>query len=129
MPTDVVDNGSGTTVLDILRQKHPSAQPPRASSLVPCDDLPLFEDVNITDFHLLFVAHHIQGVLYLVVVMLVTGGMYCFGLALICTIKSCCSITELKMKICLDGKFPTARCCTSVSKSMYLLQVEPPNNA
>ena len=45
MPTDVVDNGSGTTVMDVLCQKCPSAQPPRASLLVPCDDLPLFEDV------------------------------------------------------------------------------------
>ena len=62
MLTDVVDNGSGTTaVLDVLRQKHPSSQPPGASSLVPCDDFPLFEDVEITGSHLLFVAHHIQG--------------------------------------------------------------------
>ena len=61
MPTDVVDNTSGTTVLDVLRQKHPSARPPKASSLVPCDVLPLFEDVKITGSHLLFVAHHIQG--------------------------------------------------------------------
>ena len=44
MPTDVVDNGSGTTytVLDVLCQKYPSAQPPTASSLVPCDVLLLF---------------------------------------------------------------------------------------
>ena len=83
MPTDVVDDGSSTTVLDVLRQKHPSAQPPGASSLVPCDDLSLFEDVEITGSHLLFVAHRIQGVLDRVVVMLVTGGMYYFGLALI----------------------------------------------
>ena len=61
MPTDVVDNTSGTTVLDVLRQKHPSARPPKASSLVPCDVLPLFEDVEITGSHLLFVAHRIQG--------------------------------------------------------------------
>ena len=61
MPTDVADDGSGTTVLDVLYQKHPSAQPPRASSLVPCNDRPLFEDVEITSSHLLFVAHCIQG--------------------------------------------------------------------
>ena len=83
MPTDVVDNGSGTTVLDVLHQKHPSAQPPGASSLVPCDDLPLFEDAEITGSYLLFVAHRFQGVLDQVVMMLVTGGMYYFGLALI----------------------------------------------
>ena len=61
MPTDVVDDGSGTTVLDVLCQKHLSAQPPRASSLGPCDDLPLLEDVEIIGSHLLFAAHHIQG--------------------------------------------------------------------
>ena len=61
MPTDVVDNTSGTTVLDVLCQKHLSARPPKASSLVPCDVLPLFEDVEITGSHLLFVAHCIQG--------------------------------------------------------------------
>ena len=61
MPTDVVENTSGTTVLDVLHQKHPSAQPPKASSLVPCDVLPLFEVVEITGSHLLFVAHRIQG--------------------------------------------------------------------
>ena len=78
IPTDVVDNTSGTTVLDVLCQKHPSARPPKASSLVPCDVLPPFEDVEITGSHLLFVAHRIQGVLDLVVVMLVMGGT-CFS--------------------------------------------------
>jgi len=60
MPVDTVDS-SDITVLDILCQKHPSAQPPKASSLVPCATLPLFEDVEITGFHLLFVTHRIQG--------------------------------------------------------------------
>ena len=83
MPSDVVDDDSGTTVMDVLHQKHPRTQPPGASSLVPCDDLLLFEDVEITGFHLLFVAHRIQGVRDQVVVMLVTGGMYYFGLVLI----------------------------------------------
>jgi len=76
------NNNTGISVLDVLRQKHPSAQPPKASSLVPCATLPLFEDVEITGSHLLFVAHRIQGVLDLVVVMLVTGGMCCFVLVL-----------------------------------------------
>ena len=53
------------------------------SSLVPCDVLPLFEDIEIIGSHLLFVAHRILGILDLVVVMLVTGGMCCFGLVLI----------------------------------------------
>jgi len=60
MPNDTI-NDSGITVLDVLHQKHPSAQPPKASSLVPWATLPLFEDVEITGSHLLFVAHHIQG--------------------------------------------------------------------
>ena len=61
MSTDIVNNTSGTAVLDVLRQKHPSARPPKASSLVPCDVLPLFENVEITGSHLLFVTHRIQG--------------------------------------------------------------------
>ena len=73
MLTDVVDNDSGTTVLDALCQKHFSAQPRRASSLGPCDDLPLLEDVEIICSHLRFVTHCIQGVLDQMVVMLVTG--------------------------------------------------------
>jgi len=73
---------TGITVLDVLCQKHPSAQPPKAFSLVPCANLPLFEDVEITGSHLLFVTHHIQGVLVLVAVMLVTVGTCCFILVL-----------------------------------------------
>jgi len=78
MPDDTVD-GSGITVLDVLHQKHPSVQPLKASSLVPCVTLLLFEDVEITGSHL-FVAHHIQGVLDLVTLTLVTGGMCGFVL-------------------------------------------------
>ena len=83
MPSDVVDDGSGATVMDVLCQKHPRAQPPGASSLVPCDDLSLFEDVEITSSHLFLLPIASRGVLDQVVVMLVTGGMYYFGLALI----------------------------------------------
>jgi len=39
----------------------PYAQPPKTSSLVLCANLPLFEDVEITGSHILFVAHCIQG--------------------------------------------------------------------
>ena len=82
MPTDIVDDTSGVIVLDVLCQKHSSAQPPKVSFLVPCDVLPLFEDVEITGSHLLLVAHRIQGMLALVVVMLVIGGTCCSGLVL-----------------------------------------------
>ena len=47
--------------MDVLRRKHPSAHPPKGSSLLPCDTLPLFEDVEITGSHILFAGHRIQG--------------------------------------------------------------------
>ena len=83
MPTDVVDNTSGTTVLDVLRQKHLRARPPKASSLVPCDVLPLFMMLKspVLIFFLLPITS--RGVLDLVVVMLVIGGTCCSGLVLI----------------------------------------------
>jgi len=59
MPDDIVD-GLGITVLDILCQKHFSAQPTDAYSQVPCATLSLFEDVEITGSHLLFVTHCTQ---------------------------------------------------------------------
>ena len=65
MPTDSVkgshEDDASVTVMDILRQKHPDARPPKASSLVACDVLPLLEDVEITGSHILFVAHRVQG--------------------------------------------------------------------
>ena len=60
MHIDVVHDDSGSIVLDVLCQKHPSAQPSRAFFLVPYDDLRLFKDVEITGFHF-FVAYHIKG--------------------------------------------------------------------
>ena len=80
--TDVVNDGSGRTVLDVLHQKHPSSQPPRASFLVRCDDFLLFKDAEITGSHLLSVAIAFREVLDLVVVMLIIGGTCCFGLVL-----------------------------------------------
>ena len=63
MPDDTVDDSGkdGMTVLDVLRRKHPNTHPPKGSSLLPCDALPLFEDVEITGSHILFVGHRIQG--------------------------------------------------------------------
>lgn len=52
---------SGITVFPVLCQKHSSAQPPRAPSLVPCNVLMQLKDVEITRSHLLFATHHIQG--------------------------------------------------------------------
>ena len=58
--SDWLDDGSSTTVMDILRQKHPS--PSSAStSLLKCDPLPQLEDVEITGSHILCSARKIQG--------------------------------------------------------------------
>ena len=60
-PDNVVDGSEGATVLEILRQKHPAAQPPISDCLVHHDQLPLFEDVEITGCHILHSARRIQG--------------------------------------------------------------------
>ena len=65
LPTDSVaelhEDNISVTVMDILHQKHPAAQTPKASALVMCDTLPLLEDVEITDSHILLVVHCVQG--------------------------------------------------------------------
>ena len=87
MPTESVEGShegdASVTVMDILHQKHPDLRPPKASSLAACDVLPLLEDVETTGLHILFVAHHVQGVLGLEAVMLATGGMFYFVLVAI----------------------------------------------
>ena len=60
-PNNVVDGSEGATVLEILRQKHPVAQPLVSDCLVHHDQLPLFEDVEITGCHILHSARRIQG--------------------------------------------------------------------
>ena len=60
LPSDLLDDSSTTTVMDILRQKHP---PPSSDfvSLLKCDPLPQLEDVEITGSHILCSARRIQG--------------------------------------------------------------------
>ena len=59
---DLHKDNTNVTVMDILCQKYPAAQTPKASALVVCDTLPLLEDVvEITGSHILFVAHRVQG--------------------------------------------------------------------
>ena len=60
-PENAVEGLCGATVMDVLRQKHPSPQPPVSASLIHQDQLPLFEDVEITGTHILRSAHRIQG--------------------------------------------------------------------
>ena len=59
-PSDLLDDSSTTTVMDILCQKHP---PPSSDfvSLLKCDPLPQLEDVQITGSHILCSARRIQG--------------------------------------------------------------------
>ena len=64
-PTDMVDmknsSGNKSSVLDILRQKHPDPVIPPKSALISCTELPKQEDVEITGGHILRVARLIQG--------------------------------------------------------------------
>ena len=39
----------GVTVLDVLQRKHPAQQPADPAAFIDCDDLPPFEDVDITE--------------------------------------------------------------------------------
>ena len=49
----------GSTVLDVLRQKHPD--PPVPATFLHCDVLPQLEEVEITGCHVLLSARRIQG--------------------------------------------------------------------
>ena len=59
-PSDLLDDSSTTTVIDILRQKHPAAFSDFVS-LLKCDHLAQLEDVEITGSHILCSARRIQG--------------------------------------------------------------------
>ena len=60
LPT-VVQGSDSATVMEILREKHPDPYPPFPASLVHPDQLPLFEDVELTGNHILHSARKIQG--------------------------------------------------------------------
>jgi len=60
-PLDLINGSDATTVMDVLRQKHPAPCPPTPSSLLKCDPLPQLEDVEITGSHILYSAHKVQG--------------------------------------------------------------------
>jgi hypothetical protein len=66
-PSDEVelkaDNGSGVkcTVMDVLRTKHPDPHPPHSLSLLTVDELPDFEDIEITGALIHNVTFGIQG--------------------------------------------------------------------
>ena len=61
-PSDSVTiNGSTMTVLDVLGLKHPDPCAPPDWVLPSMDNLPYFEDSEITGSHILSIAHQLQG--------------------------------------------------------------------
>ena len=66
-PTDLLDmkkaGGESVkmTVLEALQQKHPNPVIPSKLALLPCTELPRFEEVEITGGHVLRIAQLIQG--------------------------------------------------------------------
>ena len=60
-PDYTVDDSSGTMVMDVLHQKHPVPRAPVSACLIHQEQLPLFEDVEITGTHILYPAHQFQG--------------------------------------------------------------------
>ena len=51
----------GSTVLDMLRRKHPDPHSPVKATFLHCDVLPQLEEVEITGCHVLLSARRIQG--------------------------------------------------------------------
>ena len=58
---DVRGNMSKLSVWEILNQKHPDPRLPSRLALLNCDDLPSFEEVEISSGHIIHVAHLMQG--------------------------------------------------------------------
>ena len=66
-PSDLIEtknvrgNMSKLSVLKILHQKHPNPRLPSRSAPFSCDDLPSFEEVEISSCHIMHVARSMQG--------------------------------------------------------------------
>ena len=58
---DVWGNMSKLSVWEILHQKHPDPRLPSRSALLSCDNLPSFEEVEISSCHIMHVARLMQG--------------------------------------------------------------------
>lgn len=59
----ILDNGQEKliNVIEALKMKHPSPRLPHSLALLPPDNLPALEDLDITGGHVHHVAHRIQG--------------------------------------------------------------------
>ena len=55
------DPGVFLSVMDILKNKHPSSHPRHSSTLLDTPQLPTLEDLDITSNHVHFVAMNIEG--------------------------------------------------------------------
>jgi hypothetical protein len=66
-PKDVVEvkNSQGvmskTSVLEVLKSKHPDPVTPPVSALIKCDSLPSFSDVEVTGAHIHHASSRVQG--------------------------------------------------------------------
>lgn len=57
----VEGNNESVSVVEALRSKHPHSHPPHSSTLLISDNLPHFEDVEVTGTHIGLIARRIQG--------------------------------------------------------------------
>ena len=91
-PDYTVDDSSGRMIMDVLHQKHPVPRAPVSACLIHQEQLPLFEDVEITGTHILYLLISFRIVQGQMVVMPVTRGMYCCVMEHIVNIleKCCC---------------------------------------
>ena len=55
------DKDAGKTVLEALQMKHPEQTEPHPDAFILCEDLPTFNDVIITESHILKIAHKKSG--------------------------------------------------------------------
>ena len=59
--TEDIVEGTGKTVLEILKEKHPSPSKLDPSAIAHCASLPPLIDIDITVLHVEHVAHKIKG--------------------------------------------------------------------
>ena len=59
--TNGKDGPLGKTVFEVLQDKHPAQRPADSSAFLNCNDLPPFENVDITAVHIESVAKRLSG--------------------------------------------------------------------
>ena len=61
LPDEDAVKPAGKTVLEALQMKHPEQTEPHPDAFILCEDLTTFNDVVITESHILKIAHKISG--------------------------------------------------------------------